>query len=119
VELLQRSAKELVALAPDLILSSGTVSTAALLQQTDTIPVVFAVVVDPVGSGFIASVARPAGNVTGFMNLDPKWRASGCSCSRRLRPRTMRVAIPYNPQTESYAEIYPAPTSKPRLLHWG
>src|SRR6516165_2002072 len=60
----QRFAKELVALQPDLILSSVTPTTAALLQQTRTIPIVFATVSDPVGSGFVASLARPGGNVT-------------------------------------------------------
>src|SRR5262249_53539479 len=62
---------------PDLILSSSTFTTAALLQQTRTIPIIFANVVDPVGSGFVASLPRPGGNVTGFINLEPsmvgKW----------------------------------------------
>jgi len=73
----QRLAKELVALQPDLILSHNTPTTAALVQQTRTIPIVFAIASDPVGSGFVASIARPGGNVTGFNNLDPpmvgKW----------------------------------------------
>ena len=73
----QRFAKELVALQPDLILSSVTPTTAALLQQTRTIPIVFATVSDPVGSGFVASLARPGGNVTGFQamlgSLGGKW----------------------------------------------
>jgi ABC transporter substrate binding protein len=60
-------AKELVALEPDLILSSSTPTTASLLRQTRTIPIIFANIVDPVGSGFVASLARPAGNVTGFL----------------------------------------------------
>src|SRR5262245_60120924 len=60
----QRFAKELVALQPDLILSHTTPTTAALLQQTRTIPIVFATVTDPVGSGFVPSLARPGGNVT-------------------------------------------------------
>ena len=63
-------AKELVALQPDLILSSSTPTTAALLQQTTTIPIIFANVADPVGSGFVASLPRPGGNVTGFINLE-------------------------------------------------
>src|SRR5947209_7871248 len=67
---LQKSAKELVALQPELILSQNTPTTAALLQQTRTIPIVFVQVVDPVGSGFIASLPRPGGNVTGFLNLE-------------------------------------------------
>ena len=65
-EATQRLARELVALQPDLILSFNTPTTAALLQQTRTIPIVFATVSDPVGSGFVASFPRPGGNVTGF-----------------------------------------------------
>src|SRR5262245_48363763 len=67
----QRLAHELAALQPDLILSQDTPTTAALLQQTRTIPIVFAVVADPVGSGFVGSLARPGGNVTGFINMEP------------------------------------------------
>ena len=66
-EALQRFAKELIALQPDLILSQTTNSTAALLQQSRTVPIIFANVADPVGSGFVASLARPGGSVTGFV----------------------------------------------------
>ena len=59
-------AAELVALAPDVILASASQSTAALLQTTHTVPIVFVNVVDPVGAGFVASLARPGGNATGF-----------------------------------------------------
>jgi len=61
---MQLSAKELIALQPDLLLSQNTPTTAALLQQTRTIPVIFAVVSDPVGSGFVASFPRPGGKLT-------------------------------------------------------
>src|SRR5262245_5483380 len=64
---LQRFAQELVALQPNLILSQITPTTAALLQQTHTIPIVFVMVADPVGSGFVASLSRPGGHVTGFV----------------------------------------------------
>src|SRR6516162_6159912 len=63
---MQPFAKELIALEPDVILTSTTPATAALLQQPRTIPVVFATVGDPIGSGFVASFPRPGGNVTGF-----------------------------------------------------
>jgi putative tryptophan/tyrosine transport system substrate-binding protein len=69
-ESMQRFAKELVALQPDLILSNDTPTTAALLQQTRTIPIIFATVSDPVGSGFVASLARPGGNATGFATVE-------------------------------------------------
>jgi ABC-type uncharacterized transport system substrate-binding protein len=76
-KLMQRFAKELVVLQPDLILSHNTPTTAALLQQTRTIPIVFAIASDPVGSGFVASFPRPGGNVTGFDVSEPtqagKW----------------------------------------------
>src|SRR6516225_4900661 len=64
---MHRFARELVALQPDLILSQSTPATAALLQETRVIPIVFTTVADPVGSGFVASLARPGGNATGFV----------------------------------------------------
>jgi ABC-type uncharacterized transport system substrate-binding protein len=67
---MQRSAKELISLQPDLILSEVTPTTAALLQQTRTIPIVFVRVSDPVGSGFVASFSHPGGNVTGFTSIE-------------------------------------------------
>ena len=77
VELMKRFAKELVALQPDFILTSTTPATAAMLQQTRTIPIIFVLVADPVGSGFVASLSRPGGNVTGFTpivgSLGGKW----------------------------------------------
>ena len=69
-ESMQRYAKELIALQPDLILSSSTPATATLLQQTRTIPIIFASLADPVGSGFVASLSRPGGNVTGFTIME-------------------------------------------------
>jgi len=70
-ESMHRLAKELVALQPDLLLSQSTPATAALLQETRTIPVIFGIVADPIGSGFVASFNRPAGNATGFAVAEP------------------------------------------------
>ena len=70
-ESMRRFAMELVALQPDVLLSSTTPTTTALLQQTRTIPIVFAIVADPIGSGFVASFARPGANVTGFIFTEP------------------------------------------------
>jgi len=83
-ESMRRLAKELVAPQPNVILSSTTPTTTALLQQTRTIPIVFAIVADPIGSGFVASFARPGGKVTGFIFTEPTMAASGWNCSRRL-----------------------------------
>ena len=68
---LQTAARELVALAPELILVQSDPATAALLRETRTIPIVFVTVGDPIGGGFIRSMARPAGNATGFANFEP------------------------------------------------
>ena len=74
---IRRHAAELAALAPDVILAQGTSSVGPLLQATRTVPIVFVIVVDPVGAGFVASLARPGGNATGFMqfeySLSAKW----------------------------------------------
>src|SRR5215470_2269207 len=76
---MQRFAQELVALQPDLVLSNNTPTTAAMLRQTRTIPIIFASVADPVGSGFVASLSRPGGNLTGLLQYEEgitgKWLA--------------------------------------------
>jgi putative ABC transport system substrate-binding protein len=107
--LMQRFAKELVALQPDLILSHNTPSTAALLQQTRTITIVFAVVSDPIGSGFIASFPRPGGNVTGFTNIEPTMAGKWLELLKEIAPRVARVAFLFNPATAPYAEYYLSP----------
>lgn len=99
-------AKELIALQPDLILSSSTPTTALLLQQTRTIPIIFANIVDPVGSGFVASLPRPGGNVTGFLNLEASMTGKWLELLKEIAPRVARVAIFFNPSTAPYAEIY-------------
>src|SRR5262245_58602982 len=91
VESMQRFAKELVALQPDLILMSSTPTTAALLQQTRTIPIIFTNLVDPVGSGFIASLPRPGVNVTGFINMEPTMAGKWLELLRQIAPRVNRV----------------------------
>ncbi len=103
---IQRSAKELVALLPDLVLSNSTPTTAALLQQTRTIPIVFVVVSDPVGSGFVASFPRPGGNATGLTNIEPSMAGKWLELLREIAPRVNRVAILFNPATATFADYY-------------
>ncbi len=105
----QRFAKELVALRPDLILSSTTPTTAALLQQTRTIPIVFAIVADPVGSGFVKSFAQPGGNATGFIPVEPTMSGKRLELLKEIAPRVTRVAFLFNPATAPYAEYYLGP----------
>jgi putative ABC transport system substrate-binding protein len=102
----QRFTKELVALQPDLILSHNTPTTAALLQQTRTIPIIFVNVSDPVGSGLVASFPRPGGNVTGFTNIEPTMAGKSLELLKEIAPRVNRVAFLFNPATAPYAEYY-------------
>jgi ABC-type uncharacterized transport system substrate-binding protein len=106
---MQLSAKELIALKPDLILSHDTPTTAALLQQTHTIPVIFAVVSDPVGSGFVKSFPRPGGNVTGFSNVEDSQGGKWMELLKEIAPRINRVAFLFNPATAPYAKNYLRP----------
>jgi putative tryptophan/tyrosine transport system substrate-binding protein len=103
-ESMQRFAKELVALQPDVILSNTTPTTAALLQQTRTIPIVFALVVDPIGSGFVASFPRPGGNVTGFIVTEPTMAGKWLELLKEIAPHVARVAMLF-----TYAEYWLTP----------
>jgi putative tryptophan/tyrosine transport system substrate-binding protein len=105
----QRFAKELIALQPDLILSHTTPTTAALLQQTRTIPIVFATVTDPIGSGFVASLPRPGGIVTGFTLVEPTMAAKWVELLKEIAPRVNRVAMLFNPTTATYADYFLKP----------
>jgi putative ABC transport system substrate-binding protein len=107
--LMQRFAKELVALQPDLILSHNTPTTANLLQQTRTVPIIFVVVSDPVGSGFVASFPRPGGNVTGFTNIEPTMAGKWLELLKEIAPSVARAALLFNPATAPYAESYLGP----------
>jgi putative tryptophan/tyrosine transport system substrate-binding protein len=102
----QRSAHELITLEPDLILTQNTPPTASMLQQTRTIPVVFVIVADPVGSGFVESLARPGGNATGFTVLEPTVSGKWVELLKEIAPRVNRVAVLFNPATTPYANFY-------------
>jgi len=95
----QRLAKELVALQPDLMLGQSTPTTAALLQQTSTIPIVFLSVGDPVGEGFVAGLSRPGRNATGFINMEASMSGKWVELLKEITPSVTRVAILFNPAT--------------------
>jgi putative tryptophan/tyrosine transport system substrate-binding protein len=109
VESIQRFAKELVALQPDVILTQNTPTTASMLQQTRTIPIIFANVADPVGSGFVASLPRPGGNVTGFITMEPTIPSKWVELIKEIAPRVARVAFLFNPATAPYFGVYVNP----------
>jgi putative ABC transport system substrate-binding protein len=102
-------ARELVNLQPDVILSSTTPATDALHRETRTIPVVFVIVSDPIGSGLIASLPRPGGNLTGFMFQEPVMVSKMLELLTEIAPGVKRAAIMFNPDTAPYAESYYVP----------
>ncbi len=108
-ELRQRSAKDLLALQPDLILTQNTPPTASMLQQTHTIPIIFVVVADPVGSGFVTSLPRPGGNVTGFTVMEATTAGKWLQLLREAAPRISRAAFLFNPATAPFADYYLSP----------
>jgi len=101
--LYERYAAELVALGPDVLLCQGSPSVVALRRQTSTIPIVFVTVGDPVGQGFVASLARPGGTITGFSNYDPPMAGKWLGMLTQITPPVARVAILYNPATLTLA----------------
>jgi putative tryptophan/tyrosine transport system substrate-binding protein len=106
VDRMQLFAKELVRLKPDVLVAVTTPATAALQAETHTIPIVFAVVSDPVGSGFVASLAKPGGNITGFINIEASLSGKWLELLRQMAPSVSRVGFLFNPQTASYARYY-------------
>jgi putative ABC transport system substrate-binding protein len=105
-EVREQSAKELLALQPDLILTQNTPPTASMLQQTHTIPIIFVIVADPVGSGFVASLPRPGGNVTGFTVMEATTAGKWLEVLKEIEPRLNRAAFLFNPATAPFAEYY-------------
>src|SRR5215472_3400419 len=105
-ESIRRFAKELVALQPDLIVSSTTPITAALLEQTRTMPIIFPALSDPLGSGFVASFSRPGGNVTGFNVSEPTQTGKWVELLKEIAPHVTRVAIMFNPDTAPLGGAY-------------
>lgn len=94
-----QAAKELVARKPDIIISSATPDLAALLIATRAIPIVFSTSADPVGSGFVQSLARPGGNATGFTNSHESMGGKWLEILKEIAPRTVRVGVLFNPDT--------------------
>jgi putative ABC transport system substrate-binding protein len=99
VDRMRMFAKELVELRPDVILSFGTPVTAALQRETRTIPIVFAIVSDPVGEGFVESLSHPGGNITGFHNSEASIGGKWLELLQQIAPGLKRAAMIFNPDT--------------------
>jgi putative tryptophan/tyrosine transport system substrate-binding protein len=117
-------AKELVLLRPDVIVAVTTTAGVALKRETTTIPVVFVNVVDPIGSGLVASLARPGGNFTGFIHFEPSMAGKWLELLKEVAPSVARVAILYSPETLSSYGLYvrswrrvPRPSQSRQLRH--
>jgi putative ABC transport system substrate-binding protein len=108
-DLMTRSAKELVALQPDLILTSSTASAGVMLQQTRTIPIVFLLVADPVGSGFVASLPKPGGNATGFTPIVGSLGGKWVELLKEIAPGTGKIHLMFNPPTAPFIEAFLGP----------
>ena len=105
----RRSAQELLDLAPDLLLTQNTPPTASVLELTRSVPVVFVIVTDPVGSGFVKSLARPDGNATGFTIMEPTMGGKWLEFLKEIAPHVTRVAFLFNPATAPYVDYYLTP----------
>ncbi|AWL93656.1 MULTISPECIES: ABC transporter substrate-binding protein [Bradyrhizobium] len=98
-------ADELIALRPDVLLAVGTPSVEELRQRTTTIPIVFAVVTDPVSQGFVENLAHPGGNVTGFTDYDGPLAGKWLEMLTQVTPKVSRVVVVYNPATAPFAPL--------------
>jgi len=99
-------ARELVQLSPDVILASGTSAIAALKQATQTVPLVFVIVNDPVAQGFVPSIAHPGGNITGFSYMDYTVLDKALDLLQQAAPAIRRIGFMFNPDTYPYYETY-------------
>jgi ABC-type uncharacterized transport system substrate-binding protein len=102
-------AKELVNLQPDLIIGHSTPVAAALQRETKTIPIVFVTVSDPIGSGFVASLPRPGGNMTGFINIESTLGGKWIELLREVAPNVTRAGLMFHPETAPHADYYLRP----------
>ena len=109
VESMKQFATELVALQPDLMVTGSTPATAAMRQQTRTIPIIFVLVADPVGSGLVANLPRPGGNVTGFTPLVGSLGGKWLELLKEIAPRVAKVTLIFNPQTGPHVQGYLGP----------
>src|SRR5215472_15596619 len=94
---IRKYAAELVAFSPDVILVAGSAATTLLLQETHTVPIVFTIVLDPVGSGFVDSLAQPGGNASGFMQFEYSLSGKWLELLKQMAPNVTRAAILWDP----------------------
>lgn len=99
------AASQLLALGPEAMLAATSPAVAALRRRTKTVPIVFVIVTDPVGQGFVSNLARPGGNITGFSNYDAPMAGKWLSLLKEISPGVKNVALLLNPDTAAYAPL--------------
>jgi putative tryptophan/tyrosine transport system substrate-binding protein len=113
--LFARYAAELVALGPEVLLADSTPCLEALRRQTRTIPIVFVTVADPIGQGFVASLAHPGGNITGFSAFDPPMAGKWLEMLTQITVPVRRVAVLFNPATTPYLMLHAIEEAAPSV----
>ena len=115
---IRRQAAELAALAPDVLLAAtGTATMAPLLQATRTVPIVFAIVIDPVGAGFVASLAKPGGNATGFTVYEYSMSGKWLELLKEIAPRVTRATVVQIVAPSLGVELIPVSSAPSRRSH--
>jgi len=117
VERLPQLARELVALKPDVIVATNDLAIASVRRETQTIPMVMVLSSDPAGAGFVASLARPGGNVTGLSTLSPETSGKRLELLREVVPKLSRVALLWNPDSRGNLLDYKETEVAARSLH--
>ena len=103
---IRKYATELIALAPEVILANSSLAVAPLVQMTRTVPIVFTTVADPVGAGYVESLARPGGNITGFTIFEYSISAKWLQLLKEVAPSAVQIAVLFNPRTSPYNTLW-------------
>jgi putative tryptophan/tyrosine transport system substrate-binding protein len=106
VERAEHAARDVLGLTPDVIVCAGTPATKALKQATSTVPIVFAIVTEPVAQGIVDSLAHPGGNLTGFTYLEPIVGAKWLELLMQIAPHLKHVALMFNPGSSPYSKLF-------------
>ena len=114
---IRSAASDIARTKPDVVLGSTTPAVAAVHRESQTSPIVFVLVSDPVGNGFVESLARPGGNITGFINIEASIGGKWVELLKEIAPNIKRAAVLFNPDTATYADFYLTPIKAAAATH--
>ena len=112
----RRFAAELIGMRPDVVFAFSSIAVEALQHESRSVPIIFTAISDPVGSGFVQSLARPGGNATGFTNFVPTMAAKWLEVLKEIAPQVQHVVLLFNPRTAPYVAEYTNDHSSKRRL---